>query len=58
MMVGIHDKLQSETGYIDARPHPPSTKPLAPHGRTIHSGHERLNSDWAKRVRFTPLKRT
>src|SRR5262245_62029973 len=23
MMVGSHDKLQSETGYIDARPHSP-----------------------------------
>jgi len=31
--------LQSEAGYIDARPHLPElTKPLAPHGRTIHLG--------------------
>jgi len=29
--------LQSEAGYIDARPHPPDRrKPLATHGRTIH----------------------
>ena len=34
--------LQSEAGYIDARPHQPElTKPLAPHGRTIHLGHFR-----------------
>src|SRR5215813_3685225 len=34
--------LQSEAGYINARPHLPDRgKPLATHGRTIHSGHER-----------------
>ena len=43
MRADIHDgsehTLQSEAGYIDARPHQPeSRKPLAPHGRTIHSG--------------------
>ena len=32
-----HNTLQSEAGYIDARPHQPELpKPLAPHGRTIH----------------------
>jgi hypothetical protein len=34
-----NDKLAAtaRAGYIDARPHQPrSTKPLAPHGRTIH----------------------
>src|SRR5438445_8319212 len=41
MRADIHDgrehMLQSEAGYIDARPHLPElTKPLAPHGRTIH----------------------
>jgi transposase len=31
------EPLQSEAGYIDARPHPPNRrKPLATHGRTIH----------------------
>src|SRR6266566_9194610 len=35
-----HDELQSEAGYIDARPLTViSTKPLATHGRTIHLGH-------------------
>src|SRR6516162_5304713 len=43
MRADIHDgsehTLQSEAGYIDARPHQPeSRKPLAPHGRTIHVG--------------------
>jgi hypothetical protein len=28
MMVGSNDKLQSETGYIDARPHPPDRRNL------------------------------
>src|SRR5690348_17016795 len=28
MMVGSRDKLQSETGYIDARPHPPDRRNL------------------------------
>src|SRR5262249_19241031 len=28
MMVWSHDKLQSETGYIDARPHPPDRRNL------------------------------
>src|SRR6516165_6214274 len=38
MMAGS-STLQSEAGYIDARPHLPElTKPLAPHGRTIHWG--------------------
>src|SRR5258707_2249646 len=36
---GPEQKLQSETGYIDARPlNASSTKPLATHGRTIHVG--------------------
>ena len=43
MRADIHDgrehALQSEAGYIDARPHQPKpSKPLAPHGRTIHWG--------------------
>jgi hypothetical protein len=34
-----HNTLQSEAGYIDARPQPAKlTKPLATRGRTIHSG--------------------
>jgi hypothetical protein len=34
-----HHTLQSEAGYIDARPHRQDpTKPLAPHGRTIQTG--------------------
>src|SRR5271169_6043762 len=37
-----HDTLQSEAGYIDARPLTAiSTKSLATHGRTIHVGHLR-----------------
>src|SRR5215831_13904444 len=28
MMVGSHNKLQSETGYIDARSHPPDRRNL------------------------------
>src|SRR5260221_9699588 len=44
MRADIHDgpehMLQSEAGYIDARPlNASSTKPLATHGRTIHPGH-------------------
>jgi hypothetical protein len=32
-----HNALQTEVGYIDARPHlPDRQKPLATHGRTIH----------------------
>jgi hypothetical protein len=46
--------LQSEAGYIGARPKTRATKPLATHGRTIHSGHdppvERRNRDGS----FTP----
>jgi len=43
MRADIHDgsehTLQSEAGYIDARPHQPELrKPLASHGRTIHQG--------------------
>jgi hypothetical protein len=35
-----HNTLQSEAGYIDARPKAArSMKPLATHGRTIHWGH-------------------
>src|SRR5258708_21159538 len=47
MRADMHDgpehMLQSEAGYIDARPaDTSSTKPLATHGRTIHSaGHFR-----------------
>ena len=44
MRADIHDgpeqMLQSEAGYIDARPLTAnSAKPLATHGRTIHLGH-------------------
>src|SRR4051795_2962091 len=49
--------LQSEAGYIDARPLTASSaKPLATHGRTIHSGQSlRLTSCQADlRVRFRP----
>ena len=38
MMVRSNDELQSETGYIDARPHQPDPNLLAPHSRTIHKG--------------------
>jgi hypothetical protein len=37
MMVRSNNELQSETGYIDARPLQPDRRNLlAPHGRTIH----------------------
>src|SRR6516164_7503377 len=36
---GPEHMLQSEAGYIDARPHRQDRrKPLAPHGRTIQTG--------------------
>src|SRR5262249_5788853 len=43
MMVWSHDKLQSETGYIDARPHPPDRRNLlhrtaGPYIRVIRVG--------------------
>ena len=38
--------LQSEAGYINARPHLPDRgKPLATHGRTIHSGQSRRRTN-------------
>jgi hypothetical protein len=47
--------LQSQAGYIDARPHPPeSTKPLAPHGRTIHVGSKAKGSGGANIFRSSP----
>ena len=47
MMAGS-STLQSEAGYIDARPHLPElTKPLAPHGRTIHQGQNENPPFWA-----------
>src|SRR5215510_5824759 len=55
MMVGSHDELQSETGYIDARPHPPDRrKSLATHGRTIHVGQSRPNGNLQERSAFPP----
>src|SRR5450759_2123458 len=39
-----HNTLQSEAGYIDAKPHTASsTKTLATHGRTIHLGQKLTN---------------
>src|SRR5215467_1372925 len=53
MMVGSHDELQSETGYIDARPRlPDRRKPLATHGRTIHVGQNRPTSPWPRTSAF------
>jgi len=41
-MMARSTTLQSEAGYIDARPFTTSsTNPLATHGRTIHPGHSR-----------------
>src|SRR5260221_10759915 len=62
MRADIHDgpehMLQSETGYIDARPlNASSTKPLATHGRTIHSGQSRRFCDVCFSVRY-PQYRT
>jgi hypothetical protein len=52
MRADIHDgpehTLQSEAGYIDARPYLlDRRKPLAPHGRTIH---------WVTELPATALK--
>src|SRR3954465_8636411 len=41
MVARSNEPLQSEAGYIDARPKTRSTKPLATHGRTIHEGQPR-----------------
>src|SRR6266446_8572419 len=42
-----HNTLQSEAGYIDARPPPPIRRNLlATHGRTIHEGQTEKNSVW------------
>src|SRR5882672_3970890 len=47
--------LQSEAGYIDARPLTASSaKPLATHGRTIHSGQTEKHSARADVFRFSP----
>ena len=43
-----NEPLQSEAGYIDARPKAKSTKLLATHGRTIHWGHPRRMTDVAE----------
>src|SRR5262249_7419105 len=41
-MMARSQTLQSEAGYIDARPHSPDRRnPLATHGRTVHSGQSR-----------------
>ncbi|QOZ68745.1 hypothetical protein WN72_22250 [Bradyrhizobium arachidis] len=38
-MMARSTALQTEAGYIDARPHLPDRRNLlAPHGRTIHQG--------------------
>src|ERR1700761_6206565 len=48
-----HNTLQSEAGYIDARPLTASSaKPLATHGRTIHLGQTEQNSVRAYVFRF------
>jgi len=46
--------LQSEAGYIDARPQRlDRRKPLATHGRTIHSGQTRTSADVLRHDRLT-----
>ena len=50
-----HNMLQSEAGYINARPHlPDRRKPLATHGRTIHAGQNRKSSMRANVFRCSP----
>ena len=44
MVARSNEPLQSEAGYIDARPQTRSTKLLATHGRTIHPGHPRRST--------------
>src|SRR6202790_5104885 len=52
-MMARSTTLQSEAGYIDARPPPPIRRNLlATHGRTIHSGQTEKNSVRAKVFRF------
>ena len=48
--------LQSEAGYIDARPLTTiSTKTLATHGRTIHSGHEQPIDGGLDKFAYPPI---
>ncbi|QOZ68742.1 hypothetical protein WN72_22235 [Bradyrhizobium arachidis] len=43
-MMARSTALQTEAGYIDARPHLPDRRNLlAPHGRTIHLGHDQAS---------------
>src|SRR5882724_2403169 len=54
-MMAPEQMLQSKAGYIDARPLTASSaKPLATHGRTIHSGQTEKNSSRANVFRITP----
>jgi hypothetical protein len=61
MRADIHDgpehTLQSEAGYIDARPYlPDRRKPLATHGRTIHWGQEPGHGHFDMPTRATPAE--
>jgi hypothetical protein len=58
MVARSNEPLQSEAGYIDARPQTRSTKLLATHGRTIHSGQNFALALHADYVRFTPANRS
>ena len=53
MVARSNKALQSEAGYIDARPKTRSTKLLATHGRTIHWGHSRRGSFVAIKAKRT-----
>jgi hypothetical protein len=54
MVARSNTPLQSEAGYIDARPKTRSTKLLATHGRTIHVGHERSSQPCPLTVGLPP----
>ena len=54
MVARSNEPLQSEAGYIDARPQTRSTNLLATHGRTIQSGHRLASHRCAGYVSCTP----
>ena len=59
MVARSNTPLQSEAGYIDARPKTRSTKLLATHGRTIHAGQVRQLTDvqsWSARTPIATVK--
>src|SRR5262245_11268562 len=56
MMVGSHDKLQSETGYIDARPHPPNRENLLHRTAGPYKGVRMRRPQFEQNESASPLK--